>query len=300
MAQEPQDAEARRHSRRLTPRVLRRAAVLVALIAVCATGLGLYLNARSTQQRTIVVGSQHAADRIDVIATIQNVDTTAGVMTMRLEVDPQGKYSDDDGTNSPSTALTLETTSQRQGTITLPAHQRILTLSVPISLDDGDEADYPFDRYSAVVGVGVAAAGTIVPVSLTVRNTDALFSPKNQGSLASPGDAVYLDLRVGRSRGTFILAWFMIAMNWALSLSVLAAALVIGGLRRGLVYPALGWMAATMFAMVSLRNAAPGSPPIGSLLDYVSFFWAEAITAVALVYVVVCGVRVESAAAREA
>lgn len=277
----------------------RRAAVLFLLIAVCATGLALYVNARNSQQRTIVVGSQTAADRIDVLATIQNVDTAAGVVTMRLELDPQGKYSDSGDINAPSTALTIETTSQLQGTITLPAHQRILVQSVPISLDEGDEADYPFDRYSALLGVGVAAGDTVVPVSLTLQNTDALFSAKTIGTLAAPGDAVYLDLRVSRSRGTLILAWFMIGMNWALSLCVLAAALVLGGQRRGLVFPALGWMAATIFALVSLRNAAPGSPPIGSLLDYVSFFWAEAITVVSLVYVVICGVRVEGRAGQD-
>lgn len=38
-------------------------------------------------------------------------------------------------------------------------------------------------------------------------------------------------------------------------------------------------MAATLFALVGMRNAAPGGPPIGSPIDYIAFFWAEAIIA---------------------
>jgi hypothetical protein len=34
---------------------------------------------------------------------------------------------------------------------------------------------------------------------------------------------------------------------------------------------------------VSVRNAAPGSPPIGPLIDYAAFFWAEGIIAASLV-----------------
>jgi len=56
---------------------------------------------------------------------------------------------------------------------------------------------------------------------------------------------------------------------------VLGAALTIVSKGMGLVWPAMGWMAATLFALVGFRNAAPGSPPIGALIDYGAFFWAE-------------------------
>ena len=57
-----------------------------------------------------------------------------------------------------------------------------------------------------------------------------------------------------------------------------------------------GWMAATLCALVSVRQAAPGSPPIGSLIDYAAFFWAEGIIAVSLVAAVFAGYRAESPA----
>ncbi|MFI6764769.1 DUF4436 family protein [Streptomyces sp. NPDC050355] len=36
-----------------------------------------------------------------------------------------------------------------------------------------------------------------------------------------------------------------------------------GGRRRGLVWAAMGWMAATLFALVGFRDAAPSAQPIG-------------------------------------
>jgi hypothetical protein len=38
-------------------------------------------------------------------------------------------------------------------------------------------------------------------------------------------------------------------------------------------------MAASLFALAAFRNTAPGSPPIGSILDYAAFLWTEAIIA---------------------
>ncbi|MEU8510855.1 DUF4436 family protein [Kitasatospora sp. NPDC048722] len=59
--------------------------------------------------------------------------------------------------------------------------------------------------------------------------------------------------------------------------------------------PALGWMAATLFALAGFRNTAPGAPPIGCLLDHTAFLWAEAIVAFSVVYVVLRGTPVELA-----
>ncbi|MEU3688474.1 DUF4436 family protein [Streptomyces narbonensis] len=50
---------------------------------------------------------------------------------------------------------------------------------------------------------------------------------------------------------------------WALDLSVLTGAWFLVTRRKGLTRAALGWMAATPFALAAFRNTAPGTPPIG-------------------------------------
>ena len=68
---------------------------------------------------------------------------------------------------------------------------------------------------------------------------------------------------------------------------------VIVSQRRGLVWPAMGWVAATLFALAAFRNTAPGAPPSGCLLDYSAFLWAEAICALAIIVMALAGLRVE-------
>jgi len=50
-------------------------------------------------------------------------------------------------------------------------------------------------------------------------------------------------------------------------------------------------MAAILFALIPLRNAVPGNPPIGSIIDFGSFFIAEAIISLALISGIVIGFR---------
>ena len=106
-------------------------------------------------------------------------------------------------------------------------------------------------------------------------------------------DAVDLTVHVSRAQGSKFLAGFMMVVMWALALSVLGGAWILVSKRRGLVWPALGWMAATLFALAGLRNTAPGAPPIGCVLDYAAFFCAELLTAVGVVAVSVAGVITE-------
>lgn len=63
----------------------------------------------------------------------------------------------------------------------------------------------------------------------------------------------------------------------------------------GLIFPGCSMMAAILFALIPLRNAVPGNPPIGSVIDFVSFFIAETVIAAALIASVIVGYRVEIA-----
>lgn len=64
--------------------------------------------------------------------------------------------------------------------------------------------------------------------------------------------------------------------------------------RRRFEFASLTWMAAMLFAFVGFRNAAPGSPTMGSLFDFLGFFWAELAVAVSLIRVGMFYVRKHS------
>lgn len=257
---------------------------------LCAVGLGLYINARSVLEHAYSTGDSKAANRIDLRVTVQHVDVIGGDLTLRLTPEPQGNLVAQDTT--PTQQLTIAVISETAPELRFNAGQIIVPQTIHASLGDGTVTDYPFDHYTTLLGFSASANGRDVPLHVILRETDPFFLTK-LSSTGTLSDAVFDDVRISRSRGTLILAWFIMIAMWALALSVVGSAQVLVRRRQGMVWPALGWMAATLFALIGMRNAAPGSPPIGSLIDYVAFFWAEALVAGSLTVVAVAGIRGE-------
>lgn len=281
-------------ARLLGSRRVRPLLIVPAVLVLCALGVGLYINERDSLEHKYSSGSSKAANRVDLLVTVQQVDVTNGDLVLRLLPDPQGKLLARDGT--PAKPLTIAIISETAPELHFDAGQSIAQRTVRTSLQsDGTVTDYPFDHYTTVLIFDAAANGRQVPLHVSLRELDPSFLTKVKTTISLSG-AVFEEIRISRSRGTLILAWFMMIAMWALALAVLGGARVITRRRQGMVWPAMGWMAATLFALIGMRNAAPGAPPIGSLIDYASFFWAEAIVAASLVVTAWSGIRSEHAA----
>ncbi|MEV7600852.1 DUF4436 family protein [Kitasatospora sp. NPDC089797] len=269
-------------------------AVLVAIVLFVAAGLVLYSDERSSRSHDQKVGTASGADFLEVQVVLQRVDAAAETVAAKILVQPHGALGASGIQQIPAQDVVLETTSLEQTVLKYPAGQPIPSSPMSFSLFEGRVTDYPFDAYRARIGFRATADGRPTPVVIDIQEADPFFA-FTPGAQETDGLGIAVDEGISRSRSTFILAWFMMAAMWALALSVLVAAWLIVRQRRGIVWPALSWMAATLFALVGMRNAAPGTPPIGSLLDYAAFFWAELLVAVGLTMVVVRGARVEGA-----
>ncbi|QMU71805.1 DUF4436 family protein [Streptacidiphilus sp. P02-A3a] len=248
--------------------------------ALCTAGLLLYLNERDAHRTGHTVGDRSVADRVDVEVTVQKVDPLGQRAVLRVALVPRGSYAQGDS-DLLSKDLVVRTLSPTTPILTLPAGVPVPAQDMAVGLYGGTVSDYPFDRYSADVGFAAVAGDRSVPLTLTLVDADPFFTLTARSGDESDG-GVSLQERITRSRSSHFLAWFMMAAMWALALSVLGAGWIVVSQRRGLVWPALGWMAATLFALVGMRNAAPGSPPTGALMDYLAFFWAELLVALTL------------------
>ncbi|WP_189786782.1 DUF4436 family protein [Streptomyces capitiformicae] len=165
---------------------------------------------------------------------------------------------------------------------------------LPIIFGSGPISDYPFDEYGTVITWTASTSdGNQLPVATSFESADPFLAIDPIVYDSDDPESVGLRLQISRSRSTLILACFMMVAMWALAIAVLAGARVLVRRHEGLIWPALGWMAATLFALVGFRNAAPGSPPIGSLMDYAAFFWAEGIIAASLTWAAMVGFRDE-------
>ncbi|MFJ9694271.1 DUF4436 family protein [Kitasatospora sp. NPDC101183] len=275
-----------------------RFAALLAVVAVlCGSGIGLYLNERNTREQTRELATPSAPDRIELDVTAQDVDPTGQQLTLYVTPVPHGSFAAAPG--SPAFARPVEITvaGQPKATVKVAEGEEPTAQAVQIAMTEGTKTDYPFDRYRAGAAFGATSGGRAVPVGLALTDADPFFVLRPQARATAAG--VTLDAGIVRSRSTFILGWFMIAAMWAIALAVLGAAEVLLRKREGLVWPSLGWMAASLFALIGMRNAAPGSPPIGSLIDYLAFFWAEGIIAASLACTAWSGIRTEHRLRRE-
>ncbi|QNS09135.1 DUF4436 domain-containing protein [Streptomyces xanthii] len=272
-------------------RLLTAGLVLLAIASAAAVGIWLQLGEREALETRYRAGETAAPDRVDIAASVQRVDAAARELVLRVVVTPRGSLAEAGGI-SPAQRLTLQTSPAVRGDLTFPAHSRIAAVDVPVTLSAGSITDYPFDAYDTALEFGAVQGGEPVPVRMTLTNRDALFAATVDAYEA--GGAAVFDVGLSRSTSVLVFGVFMMLAMWALAIAVLIGAWFLISRRKGLTWPALGWMAATLFALAAFRNTAPGAPPIGSLVDYIAFFWAESLIAFCLITVVVMGMRQEA------
>lgn len=262
--------------------------IAVLIVVAVAVGSWLQFTEREAGDTVHTVGSS-AADRVDVEAVVQRVDATARELDLRVWVTPRGTLGEAEGA-APVADLTLQTSGATLGDLEFAAHERLAPRDVQVALAGGSISDYPFDTYETDIAFRAQLDGRQVPVRMLFSNNDTLFSASVEPA-PSREDAV-VALKLSRSGSLLVFAVFMMVVMWALAASVLLGAWYLTTRGKGLVWPALAWMAATLFALAAFRNTAPGTPPIGCVLDWFAFLWAETIIALCLITVVITGVRI--------
>ncbi|WP_431234654.1 DUF4436 family protein [Mycolicibacterium psychrotolerans] len=280
----------RNHIRRVRDVGLRRLVIGTALlVAVISASVAGYLISRNNTGQESYFGDATNPDRVNVTVWITKVDPVTQQLSVTVvDVAPSGRVADPDGNFAQDVTLTTAAIGNWKADIKTgdPAPDIEQRVSV-----DGAVTDYPFDRYAGRLEVHVYTAdGNNVPVALTVVNTDPFFGLTTAAGTSQNG-GVLVNLGLHRSMPTMIFAVFVMVLMLGLALGAVVAAFYVLHWRRGLIFPACSMMAAILFALIPLRNAVPGNPPIGSIIDFGSFFIAEAVISIALISSIVWGFR---------
>ena len=269
--------------------------VLLVLVigALTAGSLFTYLSEREQGQLDTVAGPVEAGsggslrDEVEVTATVHKVDAQALQLHLTLEIEPHGIYADSHG--NLTEPLTLITNTVPATPLQFPAGKSLESVELRLPVDSGTFTDYPFDRYRTELQVAAeSAAGELVPVTLAIGNRDSFFTLTDT-TQSSDDDATALSFSEIRSTGTTLFAVFVMVLLWLLMMAVILAGWHLVSQRKGLVWPSLSFIGVVLFALVPLRNALPGQPPLGSLIDFTSFFIAETVVALTLITCVVAG-----------
>lgn len=86
-------------------------------------------------------------------------------------------------------------------------------------------------------------------------------------------------------------AIFVMVIFWVIAIAIVLQAVTIASRGREPEPDTMGYMAALLFAFPFMRDALPGTPPVGTLSDFLSFFWAEALVAIALITTLITWIR---------
>ncbi|HEX7304954.1 DUF4436 family protein [Lentzea sp.] len=271
-------------------------AFVVLLALVTAGSLTVYLVERGQGQQAIVLGDTTSPNRLDVSVFVQKTDASLQEVSAQVEVAPQGALADENGW--PRKDITLYTNGVKGDVLPFKAGKTPSVADLRVAMNDGVITDYPFDGYQVDFGFTAEVDGAAVPVNLTLVNADSFFK-LTLAKDETTSDALMFTAAAKRSTGTFAFALFIMVFMWFLSLAaVIAAWFAVKG-RHGLLWPSMSFMGALLFALVPLRNAVPGQPPVGSVVDFGAFFIAEALISLSLITTVVIGYRVERAKERE-
>jgi hypothetical protein len=102
----------------------------------------------------------------------------------------------------------------------------------------------------------------------------------------STEDYVGIDMTIARASTTKFFSFFVMIMMWGLTIGVILLTLSVVLRGRKVELAMFSFTAALLFAFAAVRNAQPGTPPIGTYSDFISFFWAEVIIALCLILLV--------------
>lgn len=271
------------------PTVKRRVALalLVFVLAIAASVFGFHVSRNDTNQESYF-GDFDQPDRVEVMVWITHVDPTLQTLSMTImQIHPFGKYSND-GVFAADASLTLNSIGDWRFPIKRGDSADDDKVQTGIT---GWITDYPFDHYDASISMTLTGAdGKDIPTAISVLNSDAFF--KIETSLVDSDDpGVVINLAIKRSTSTLVFGIFIMLLMLALAAASAVAAYYVLHFNQGFHFSACSLMAGMLFALIPLRNAVPGNPPIGSIIDFGSFFIAEATIAISLISCIVLGYR---------
>jgi hypothetical protein len=172
--------------------------------------------------------------------------------------------------------------------VKLAAGDHIASAIFEVDLNEGSVTRYPFDTYVAKLGVQLLDSNSSLRLPARVTMWEGALG-YNLHTIGLPGpdpDDIQLTTTITRS-GAFSL--FALCAYGAM-LVLAACALAIGFLTFADVCrpesTLIGALAAIAFALPVLRNALPGSPPLGVSADMWVFLWTELAVVLAIVLLV--------------
>jgi len=261
--------------------------ILAALFAV-AYVLVIKAYQKEGENRTADLSIAESKDPnlVAVSAKIVSVDPVKGDMAVRLEFEPKGTLTTDEGVTITKPLKIITNSANAKAETVVPKGGRMNPVEVAVDLYDGQAMDYPFDKHTAELTVTIESDETAVPLSIEVFGSVSGLKIDAEKAKENTEDFADVEMKVSRGQTTFIFSLFITVTMWLLTISVVCLSFLVVTGRRKIELGMFSFLGALLFAFPALRNAQPNVPPIGTLSDFLGFFWAEVVIALCLVTIV--------------
>lgn len=271
--------------RRPTKPQVAAVALTVCLSIGPVVGLATIVSRNPDPVATLVEGRTPPEDGAEVDIAFTTVTPTAGTMTALIQVSPFPELLVDGGLAEDMVLRVNDALGDTS--VTFSRGQIPRAVSVTLPLRGGSIERYPFDRYQSAVLMSMELATqsddgepTRVPFTVDVSSQLGDFTVKvdsfrDGNTRAMP--AVGIAFELSRAATATAYAVGVMVLMWGLALTGVAILWVVT--MRSIPMPpwSIGYLVGVLFALAPLRSSLPGSPPPGTLLDFVAFYWCIAI-----------------------
>jgi hypothetical protein len=280
---------------------MRRRGVVIGLIAIAVIVyvLVVLLYASSGRQLSLNTGAdaEPDPDAVTIVMTPQSVNGAAERITMDVEITPPLDLMSDDSPTLIAPLSVIISPVDGEQSIELAEGAIPSTKTVAIKAPGAIE-NWPFDRYeqdSLIVVAYTIEDGVKVPLDARVDmegyvsgwsfdakiRTSSDYTFEGADGVEHPLDVI--DLSAGRSGSTMAFGFLLLALLVVMPTLVLIVSISVFTGRRKVEATLMSWIGAMLFATIPLRTFLPGSPPIGSWIDFLIVLWVIAALIAGLV-----------------
>jgi hypothetical protein len=260
--------------------------VILAVFGVLfATALSSYQSETNSRTALAAMEAPKEGDYVSANARVLSVDPVKGEMSVRITFTPQGELSNN-GELTKELALYVNSATGGQNR-SFPKGKDMSPIDVTLDLD-GVVTNYPFDQHSALLELYLTKPvkdAEPEPVNIVTEFFGSVPGLKLDANLdpASGDNYNLFNIQVERSSTILAIVIFAMALMWLITLTVIFMLLAVVLRGRKIEFGMFAFMAGFLFSFVAFRNAMPGVPPIGTLSDYLAFFWGYAFISLSLI-----------------
>ncbi|RFA10769.1 hypothetical protein B7R54_17330 [Subtercola boreus] len=261
------------------------AAVLVAALVYAVIVLLYAGGLRESSNSCVQVVQGDESDLVTVSLQPASVNAVNQRLEFQLTLFPPTSLLDPDGF----------TANQKISLLTFPVDgSSVLTFAEGEALGSSTQSDYakgiveewPFDSYRADLTTfaftGEGDDRIAVPTEVCLDNSvpgwqlQTSLVPSKDNSVTTAGGEVPLptvEIVATRSASTVAFGILLLGLMAVIPVLVLFVAISAYNGRRKVEATLTSWIGAMLFAVIPLRNFLPGSPPVGSWIDYLVVLW---------------------------